>query len=140
MVRKITFRVILFIGSSIRNSWPCGHFAHSRSVSSTMTFFVDFEAVAVKGRREQPAPISMRAVVKSEYRTGPEPIAEIGLHVAHLFGARGTHRPHQSRVGNDDRSTKEWHVDLEDTAVPLDPTPHRLTPKEGEPDTLDELG
>ena len=94
----------------------------------------------MKCRREQPAPIAMPTVVKSKYRTGPEPIAEIRLHVAQMFGARGTHRPHQSRVRNDDRSTKEWDVDLEDAPVPPDPTPHRPASKESESNALHELG
>ena len=56
----------------------------------------------MKCRREQPTPIAMRTAVKPEHRTGPEPIAEIRLHVGQLFGARGAHRPHQIRVGDDD--------------------------------------
>jgi hypothetical protein len=34
----MTFSVIRFIGSSVRNSTPSGHVAVSRSVSSSMTF------------------------------------------------------------------------------------------------------
>ena len=94
----------------------------------------------MKCRCEQPAPIAMPTAVKPEYRPGPEPIAEIRLHVDQLFGARGTHRPHQSRVGNDDGSTKEWDVDFEDASVPLDPIPHRLAAKKSESNTLHELG
>ena len=94
----------------------------------------------MKCRCEQPAPIAMLTAVEAERRPGPEPIADVRLHVGQLVGARGTHRPHESGVGNDDGSTKKWDVDLEDVSVPLDPTPHRLTAKKGESNALHELG
>jgi hypothetical protein len=101
---------------------------------------VVLEALTVKRRCEQPAPIAMPTAVKPKHRPGPEPIAEIRLHVDQLVGARRTHRPHQSRVRNHDGSTEEWDVDFEDVSVPLDPIPHRAAAKYSEQNTLHELG
>lgn len=105
-----------------------------------MTFLVVLEALTVKCRCEQTAPIAMPTAVKTKYGPGPEPVAEIRLHVDQLFRARGTHRLHQRRVRNDDGLTKEWDVDFEDTSVPLDPIPHRLAAKYSESNTLHEPG
>jgi len=59
---------------------------------------VVFEALTVKVRCKHSAPIAMPTAIEPEYRSWPEPIAEIGLHVDQLFRAGGTHRPHQGRV------------------------------------------